>query len=377
MSDDASILAKGLGGLKRCVGNTPDAGAYAFTTLELSSDAEVKVTDLSSVTKFTELTKVSLSNQAIADVMPLASLPYLAEIVCKNNKLTRSLDALAFRLCKAAQDSMSDTGSDVDAAWASGDRSIGSVLNSVDLSFNLIPGPLGDHSLHRFLRRLNLANNVLGEVGEGLSGLLQLKYLNLSGNKLKRVEPRELPEGLTELDVSSNDLREIAFVSSLQSLEAIVVDQNRVTSTEALSDCPELRVVSIRNNALAEIRCIEDLEECENLQGLSIEGNPLSAVDFVRLRVISMLPQLTSLEGKMIVSEERVKSVILLGNDHPRRMHTWEKHLSIPFVDTVPMFDEDEDDDRMKIEEAVRAAAQQAAGSIAQTAIGNLTPRKE
>ena len=377
MSDDASILEEALGGLKRCVGNTPDAGAYAFTKLVLSGEAEVKVADLSSVAKYTELTQVSLSNQAITELTPLASLPYLAEIVCDNNKLTRSLDALAFRLCKKAQDSMADTGSDFDAAWASGDRSIGSVLTSVNLSFNMISGPLGDHSLHRFLRRLDLANNTLGEVGEGLSKLLELKYLNLSGNKLKRLESRELPDGLTELDVSSNDLMEISFVCSLQSLETIVLDQNRVSSTEAMRDCPELRIVSIRNNALADMKCIEDLEESKNLQGLCIEGNPLSAVDFVRLRVISMLPQLTSLEGKKIVSEERVKSVILLGNDHPRRMHTWEKHLGIPFVDTVPMFDEDEDDDRIKIEEAVRAAAHEATGSIAQTAIRNVTPRKE
>ena len=377
MSDDASIIAKGMGGLKRCVGNTPNAGAYAFTKLELSADSKVKIADLSSVTKFTELTQVSLCNQAIVDLTPLASLPFLSTIECKNNKLTRSLDALEFRSCKKSQDSMADTGEDVDAAWASGDRSIGSVLTSVDLSFNLIKGPLGDHSLHRFLRRLNLANNVLGQVGEGLSGLVQLEYLNLSGNKLESVKSHELPSGLKEIDVSSNNLREIAFVSTLQCLEAIVVDQNRVASTSALGDCPELRVVSIRNNALADFKCIEDLEDSENLQQLCIEGNPLWAVDFVHLRVINLLPQLTSLDGKMIVSEERVKSGILLGNDHPRRMHVWEKHLSIPFVDTVPMFNEDDDDDRMKIENAMKKAAEQVAESIACTAIGNVTPRKD
>ena len=190
MGDDASIIAKGLGKLKRCVGNTPDAGAYAFTHLELSPDSKVKVADLSSVAKFSELTHVVLNGQAIADAAPLASLPYLAEVQCRKNMLTQSLDALMFRHCKRVQDGIADTSKDIDAAWASGDRSIGSVLTSVDLSFNLIRGPLGDHSLHRFLRRLNLAHNDIGEVGDGLTGLPQLKYLNLSANKLKQVDSK-------------------------------------------------------------------------------------------------------------------------------------------------------------------------------------------
>ena len=33
VTSDAAILEKGLGGLRRCVGKTPDAGAYVFTTL--------------------------------------------------------------------------------------------------------------------------------------------------------------------------------------------------------------------------------------------------------------------------------------------------------------------------------------------------------
>ena len=135
--------------------------------------------------------------------------------------------------------------------------------------------------------------------------------------------------------MSSNDLKDMEFISELENLEILNLDQNRVASTENVENCPQLRTLSVRNNALSDFKCIEDLEGSENLQNLSIEGNPLSAVDFVRLRVVSMLPQLSSLEGIKIVSEERVKSLILLGNEHPRRMHTWERHLGIPFVDTV------------------------------------------
>lgn len=377
MSTDATLIEKGLGNLRRCVGNTPDAGAYVFTSLNLSDDADNKVSDLSSVTKFTELRQVSVNNQNISDLTPLASLPFLAVISCKNNRLESSLDALTFRLCKKPQDGIADTGEDFDAAWAAGDRSIGSVLTSADLSSNLIRGPLGDHRLHRFLRRLNIGNNVLGEVGQGLSKLTELKYLNLSRNQLKCVNIGDLPASITELDLSSNDLEDLGFVSSLLNLEVLVIDQNRLSSTRSLCDCPELRVFSIRNNALSDFNCVENLEDSENLQALSIQGNPLSAVEFIHLRVINLLPQLTSLEGKIILSEERVKSQILLGKDHPRRMHCWDRHLGTEFVDTMPYFEENEDYDRLRIENAIKKAAVQVTGKIAESAIGNVTPRKE
>ena len=170
---DSDRIRQALGGLERCVGNTPDAGKYVFTTVKIPYNTEptVKIQDISSLTKLTELRHLQLSGQAITDLSAIVGLPFLSTLIVDHNELDMSIENCAARWCKEEDD---------ERAWNSGDRSIGSVLEVVNLSFNKIVGPIGDHSKHRFLRSLDLSNNSLFNLGPGLSKLANLTHLNIA-----------------------------------------------------------------------------------------------------------------------------------------------------------------------------------------------------
>ena len=301
---DAETLQQALSGLERCVGHTADAGSYVFTTLNVvpplpTETPRTKITDISSLRQFTELRSVRLSSQSITDLSAIASLPFLAELQADRNQLTTSIENCAARWCKEDQD---------ERAWNSGDRAIGSVLEVVNLSYNQIIGPIGDHSKHRFLRRLDLSNNQLAPLGSGLSQLQRLVHLNVANNKIQSLQPTDLPPSLTSLDISGNALTSLTFLRQLVSVESINLDSNRIRVLETLSNCVQLRSVSARNNALDNFSSIVDLAGNEHLQELSIAGNPLCAVEFARLRVIAILQQLRTLDGEEVDATDKVKS---------------------------------------------------------------------
>ena len=376
LTSDAAILEKGLGGLRRCVGETPDAGAYVFTTLCLppparrppdadDADSGHRIVDISSVSRFSELTQLSLPGQQVQDLSPLAALPFLAELNCSGNDLATSLDATAAPWCRLPANANANGDGNgeltkatlVAKAWSSGDRFIGSQLEIVNLSHNAIPGPLGDHSSHRFLRFLDLSHNTIDVLGPGLSKLWQLRTLSLAGNGLARIEEQDLPPFLTDLDISQNVLESIAFCENLPSLEVLRVDENRVSTVESLSHCAQLRVCHLRGNLVSsfEAGLLCALRDAEHLQSLTVLGNPVAAVDFYRLRLIRMLPQLTELDAKPVLPEDKVKSDVLVGSEHPERMATWAKYIGkdVPFEDTVPAFVVDTVDDEEKVRRAL------------------------
>ena len=352
---DIETLKAALGGLQRCVGQTPDAGAYVFTSLSLSEplpneSPRQKVTDISSLAAFTELRKIKVSSQAITDLSPIISLPYLAELQADNNQLDCSIERCAAKWCKEE---------DGEHAWRSGDRSIGSVLQVVDLSYNKICGPIGDHSKHRFLKSLNLSNNILEKLGPGLSKLKNLTTLNISNNGIAQIERGNLPTSLTSLDVSLNGLKNIKFMSNLLGLEICNIDSNRITVLAPLANCQSLHTACARNNLLSDFKSIEDLEENIHLQQLSISGNPLCAVDFVRLRVIAILQQLSELDGASVDATDKIKSEVLTGSEHPVRQDLWKDMIQTSFIDMVPAYVENSEEDTFKINQARQLAAEE------------------
>jgi hypothetical protein len=375
--NDSEILQKALGGLQRCVGQTPDAGSYVFTTLNLLSQegpsngvvtdtgetvTQPKVQDISSITKFTELRQVRLSGQAISDLSPIVSLPFLAELQADHNTLNMSIENCAAKWCKEQEEGK---------AWRDGDRSIGSILEVVNLSHNQIIGPLGDHSKHRFLRSLDLSHNNIQTLGAGLFMLYNLKHLNISNNGITIIESNDLPTCLTSLDVSSNGLDNIKFIDNLLSLEKIVLDSNRVGVLNALSSCSLLRICSAKNNVLRDFDCIRVLQDNEHLQELHILGNPICAVEFVRLRVIAILQQLRTLDNDVVDATDKVKSEVLTGSEHDKRKERWNKMIGTEFTDMVKAFKFSERQDEENIEEAIRLSAENAVN----TAINQATPR--
>lgn len=363
---DSDRIRQALGGLERCVGDSPDAGKYVFTTVKLpnNTDTTVKIQDISSLTKLTELRHLQLSGQAITDLSVIVGLPFLAELHVDHNELDMSIENCAARWCKEEDD---------ERAWNSGDRSIGSVLEVVNLSFNKIVGPIGDHSKHRFLRSLDLSNNpTMQTLGPGLSKLANLKHLNIANNGISAIKGTALPTSLTSLNLSSNGLQTIDCISHLFLLEIICLDANCIRTLSPLAACSKLRICSSKHNVLSDFETIQVLEYNEHLQELSIAGNPLCAVEFVRLRVIAMLQQLRTLDNQVVDATDKVKSEVLTGSEHEARADKWNEMVGTPFIDMVEAFQVNPKQDQKLIQEAIRLSAENV---VANVITNSITPR--
>lgn len=153
----------------------------------------------------------------------------------------------------------------------------------------LIIGTLEELSLHqediekiehiqgwcRYLKILLLQNNLIPKI-ENLHKLKKLEYLNLAINNVEKIENLDQLESLQKLDLTLN------FIGDLQS--------------------------------------ISNLQGLYNLENLILTGNPCTDFPYYRDYVITMLPQLKTLDGDEIERcdritaklnfEEKVKKII-------------------------------------------------------------------
>ena len=111
------------------------------------------------------------------------------------------------------------------------------------------------------LERLNLAHNHLVELPSNIRNLKSLKYLDVSSNKLVSI-PREIGEmvALEEVHTSDNALTRIPVdLAKLERLRIIVAENNMIDSlpSEIMLYCENLQTISLHGNPLT----LEKLEE--------------------------------------------------------------------------------------------------------------------
>ncbi len=136
----------------------------------------------------------------------------------------------------------------------------------------------------RKLDVLDLHSNAITKI-DGLGGLTDLRVLNLAGNKI------EVVQNLT----------------SLQSLTELNLRRNQITSVGELDKLPTLQRVFLSHNKIARFLDIQCLFGIKFLIELSLDGNPLSAMDSAayRNKVIGGMPGLRHLDLQRITDEER------------------------------------------------------------------------
>lgn len=117
------------------------------------------------------------------------------------------------------------------------------------------------HNWCRELKILLLQSNLIGKI-ENLSKLKKLEYLNLALNNIERIENLDALESLSKLDLTLN------FIGDL---------------------------ISVNN-----------LRDNYNLKELILTGNPCTDYRGYREYVITVLPQLNTLDGACIKRHERI-----------------------------------------------------------------------
>lgn len=150
------------------------------------------------------------------------------------------------------------------------------------------------------LRSLCLHGNNLPRI-EGISQLVLLEDLNLSSNAITSISGLDGLAHLTSLNLASNKLTVIAGLEGLSNLSTLNVSYNYVSSIAGLSALQgplcKLRSLSLKHNQLVSLQSLAVLVGCIQLRELQIQGNPLCGMPNHLQALLSVLPQVTSLDG--------------------------------------------------------------------------------
>ncbi|XP_029364433.1 dynein regulatory complex subunit 3 [Echeneis naucrates] len=148
------------------------------------------------------------------------------------------------------------------------------------------------------LTRLDLNNNMI-KIIDGLDHLIHLKWLNLSFNQIKKIQ------GL----------------QSLQKLDLLNLSYNRISVIENMDKLEKLTHFSIAHNLLQQLDNVRYLRQLKGLFSLNLFGNPLCEEDDYLLFIAGYLPNLTSLDSRIIHQETKNKASIKYHDDIEKIKH--------------------------------------------------------
>lgn len=131
-----------------------------------------------------------------------------------------------------------------------------------------------------------------------LTGFPKLRSLDISGIAAWQQLP-QLPEGVTQLDISRSGISSLEGVQRLSGLSRLAAADTPVTDLTPLATCQQLERVDISDTAVTDLT---PLESCGKLQLLKADETPLTTLrgleTCIELRCISLKnAQLTDISG--------------------------------------------------------------------------------
>lgn len=232
------------------------------------------LTDISLIRDYRHLETVRIDHNAITNLNPLASLPYLTALDASHNELSSHDCALGFKPPKC----------DTLSSWNEGDKWVGSTLTSANLSHNRLTS-IGALYWHKSLRTLDLSHNAITRIA-GLEGLGMLTVLKLGHNAIATIEGLEdLP--LAELDLSHNQIHDLAGLEGLDQLQHLNVSHNLLTSLSPLAVRKALKSLDAGHNRLQDIsEAAGALTPLSVLLRVTLGGNPMCEQTMYREQVL-------------------------------------------------------------------------------------------
>ncbi|KAJ2560043.1 formin-binding protein [Coemansia sp. RSA 1933] len=148
------------------------------------------------------------------------------------------------------------------------------------------------------LRELDMYDNRLKRIDQGVGALAQLENLDLSFNKIRTIENIDALVNLhnlffvsnkiqtienlsrltmlRNLELGANRIRAIQNLDALVNLEELYLGKNKIARLENLGSLRRLRILSIQSNRITRI---EGLEQLENLEELYLSHNGIERIE--------------------------------------------------------------------------------------------------
>ena len=310
------------------IGKHPVTLNHTFLQLNVKNS---NLGDIEELAKYPGLMYVDLSGNSISTCSVLKNLPGLVQLNLSNNMLS---DCLEYSLQKCSKDS----------SWSTGDTAMGSMLTNANLSFNSI-SQINSLAHHPFLEVLMLSNNSISEI-QGLSSLKFLQVLDMSHNSIASLAGLE---GLNvrEINLQGNRLADISGLETCAKLSSLNISKNQVRTLYPLRVCAALMWLDAGDNEIVYIRQAEHLAGLQWLSALTLIGNPCSKKQMYRRRLVRRLPALLKLDTSAVAAEERIETANLFHNpehsDIEGRSHIFHKHFPRDVFESNTVFCDEED----------------------------------
>jgi len=106
------------------------------------------------------------------------------------------------------------------------------------------------------------------------------------------------------LDLSFNRIERIEGLDRLTKLTDLSLCNNQITKIENLRDCKKLKILSLGNNKIAQLDQVKVLRELPNLQVLNVAGNPMCKDSEYRNFCLAYLKHLKYFDYALLVESE-------------------------------------------------------------------------
>ena len=241
---------------------TPLANLTQLRYLPLRDNA---ISDLTPLANLTQLQALSLDrNQKISDLTPLANLEELKELSFSENRvsdLTPLANLTKLKWMHLAHNQISDL-----TPLANLDE-----LKELYIGFNDISDltPLANLTQ---LNYLSLPDNAISDLTP-LADLTQLNYLFLYINAISDLTPLANLDKLIRLNLRSNAISDLTPLANLDQLRKLYLRSNRISDLTPLANLTLLNYLSLDDNAISDLTPLADLTR---LRELDVSGNQVS-----------------------------------------------------------------------------------------------------
>lgn len=114
------------------------------------------------------------------------------------------------------------------------------------------------------LRELNLSGNEIEDIAP-LAGLKYLQSLDVSSNKVSSLEPVRNLAMLQYLNMGGNQIADLAPLAGHQTIWALYLESNKITDINVLADLPRLVALYLDDNQVKDISVVAKLTKLERI----------------------------------------------------------------------------------------------------------------
>ena len=182
-----------------------------------------EITDLTPISNFKTLEKISFSGNQIVDLTPLAKLENLENVIGINNK-----------------------------------------IETIE--------PIKDL---KNVKYINLDGNLLEEI-RGIENWIYLKEISFQNNKIKEIPNLQKLQELEYINLSNNEIGSLNNIPQIETLKKFEIDSNKLTNLDGIQNCINLEIFSCSNNQIENLQGIENLV---NLENLNVNKNQLYSIN--------------------------------------------------------------------------------------------------